>query len=487
MTQRMNMIRKKSFLGMISLSVLMIGCQSDDLGNISAGQGKKIELSTEELLVLQCSDSPELNEEEVIALVKLFRSNGQKDVATSRSSVQPVTFQIKGKYYMDEEGTTSGKPETKMAEGEYIPIYEVGIASGTDNGIAIVSGDRRVPYVLAYIDRIGENDTIAAAPNALIQWGEMYLKNGVLAFDAVKDSLYASAVSKIAKELNIDALDVEYEKIKHVISSDIPTSRSQPVDEVPSNLRIQQAIFPMCPVTWGQWEPYNCQLPEGECEKYFPGYSEYLHYPTGAGALTVAHLMACIEPALTAYGTAMDWAYLTETAEIKAPDYFNAGDPLKKREMVGKLFKLAYTQVKSSVATNSKGVVTGVFCKISDMTDYIRSFFRCDKIRDWNINSIKTSLKAYHPVLVYGKPDNKTPSDVYPFIIDGLKECYGRIDNVPYDINVSYLHANFGFGNGYQDGYYLMDVEKNTITFETTIPLIFKDKALKMIGNIQKK
>ncbi len=42
-------------------------------------------------------------------------------------------------------------------------------------------------------------------------------------------------------------------------------------------------------------------------------------------------------------------------------------------------------------------------------------------------------------------------------------------------------------GNGYQDGYYLMDIEKTTITFETTVPLIFKDQALTMIANIKLK
>ena len=119
--------------------------------------------------------------------------------------------------------------------------------------------------------------------------------------------------------------------------------------------------------------------------------------------------------------------------------------------------------------------------------NYIKSIFSCSGRKSWNINTIKNSIKARQPVYVYGKPDNKPSAGIYPFILDGLKECHGRIDNVPYDIDVNYIHANFGFGNGYQDGYYLMDIEKTTITFETTVPLIFKDQALTMIANIKLK
>lgn len=50
-----------------------------------------------------------------------------------------------------------------------------------------------------------------------------------------------------------------------------------------------------------------------------------------------------------------------------------------------------------------------------------------------------------------------------------------------------YLHANFGFGNGYQDGYYLMDIKTSTITFETAIPLIFKDNAMTIMADFRKK
>lgn len=68
---------------------------------------------------------------------------------------------------------------------------------------------------------------------------------------------------KISKELYITSKDIDYEAIKNqIIINNSSISRSKPITEVPSNLKVKVAVFPMCPVAWGQWEPYNCMLPK---------------------------------------------------------------------------------------------------------------------------------------------------------------------------------------------------------------------------------
>ena len=311
--------------------------------------------------------------------------------------------------------------------------------------MAVVSGDRRAPHILAYIDNIKENqDSLYTSPNALLQWSEMYIRNEVTKFDEIKDSLYESAVLKISKELYITSKDIDYEAIKNqIIINNSSISRSKPITEVPSNLKVKVAVFPMCPVAWGQWEPYNCMLPKANCDRYGPGWSEYTNYPVGYGAIVVAHILASLEPTMRPASLQINWSYLTENKEIKAPDYFNSGDPLAKREMVGRLFKNIYDYTKSSVVKDSKGIVTGTTCLMSDVENYLASYFNYSKKTSWNINTVKNSLKATKPVLIYGKPDNIATDGVTPFILDGIKECYGRIDNVPSDVDVCYLHANF--------------------------------------------
>lgn len=476
-------MKKKLLFNLLSFSLIIVGCQLNEI-DYAPSSSKKIQLSSEELLSLKYKSSPELNQTEILNLLNTFQNTELKNNNKDRASFQPISFQIKDKYYLYKNGVNTRSIENTE---EQIPIYKVEIISETAKGLAIVSGDRRAPHILAYIDKIKEDQTsLSTSPNALLQWGEMYIRNEIIGFDAIKDSLYESAISKISKELDMESTSINYETIKDKIATDSPISRSTPVEEIPSNLKVKVAIFPMCPVAWGQWEPYNCMLPMGNCERFGPGWIEKTNYPTGYGPIAIAHLLACLETYMT-FKIPLRWNYLTENKEIKAPDYFNAGDPLEKREMVGKLFKDIYIYTKSYTITNSNGIVTGSTCLISEMENYMAYYFNYNKKEPWINKSIKNSLKAAKPVFVYGKPDNKVTDGVTPFILDGIKECSGRIDNVPQDIDICYLHANFGFGNGYQDGYYLMDTKTSTITFETSIPLIFKDNAMTIITDIRNK
>lgn len=476
-------------LAVVSLSSLLFACQTNEMDSIVASD-KKVQLSSQELLCIKCENFPELSQNELYALIETFQPTYLAEKSNTKSVSQITSFEIKNKYYLNENENFEDSPKTRSTEDvqEQIPIYEIGFISNEKTGMALVSGDRRAPQILAYIDQINENDTcLSAGPNALVQWAEMCVQNAVDAFEITKDSIYASAISKISQELNISPEDVTYENIKDKIVVANQQTRSTAIDEIPSNLTSLVSVYPMCPSTWGQWEPYNCQLLKGDCEKFFPGWVEFSNHPTGIGAVSLAHLMACLEPNITAYGTKINWASLTEKKEIKAPDYFTAGDPIEKRNMVGFLFKLIYTQTNSNPVKNSKGVVTGTSCTVPDMENYLRSVFNCGNTSSWSKATILSSLKNRRPVYVYGKPDNKESAGVYPFILDGYEECYGRIDNVPQDINIKYIHANFGFGGGSQDGYYLMDTKTESISFDTKIPLIFKDKALTMIPNIKKK
>lgn len=477
-------MRKKILFSLLSFSLMMGSCQSEEIDNTFISN-KKVQLSSDELLSIKYESSPELNQNEIFSLLNTFQNAELKNNSNSRTSFQPISFQIKDKYYLHKDSTS--KRSIESAE-EQIPIYKVELTSETGRGIAIVSGDRRAPHILAYIDKIEDNQTsLSTSPNALLQWSEMYIRNEVVKFDEIKDSLHESAISKISQELDITAETINYETIKDKIVIDKSISRSQPVTEVPSNLKVKLAVLPMCPVTWGQWEPYNCMLPKANCERFGPGWTEYTNYPVGCGVIAVAHLLASLEPTMRPASLQINWDYLTENKEIKAPDYFNSGDPLAKREMVGRLFKNIYDYTKSYTVKNSQGVVSGSTCLTSEVENYLASYFNYSKKTSWNINTVKNSLKAVKPILVHGKPDNIATDGVTPFILDGIKECYGRIDNVPSDVDVCYLHANFGFGNGYQDGYYLMDIKTPTITFETTIPLIFKDNAMTIMADFRKK
>ena len=414
-------MKKKIIFCLLSLPLMIAGCQSNEIEDITP-PSKEVQLSPEELLSIRYKSSPELSQTEVFNLLTTFQSSELKNNAHSRITFQPNIFQIKEKYYLSKNKADARNIESTE---EQIPIYKIEFTSETGTGMAVVSGDRRAPHILAYIDNIKENqDSLYTSPNALLQWSEMYIRNEVTKFDEIKDSLYESAVLKISKELYITSKDIDYEAIKNqIIINNSSISRSKPITEVPSNLKVKVAVFPMCPVAWGQWEPYNCMLPKANCDRYGPGWSEYTNYPVGYGAIVVAHILASLEPTMRPASLQINWSYLTENKEIKAPDYFNSGDPLAKREMVGRLFKNIYDYTKSSVVKDSKGIVTGTTCLMSDVENYLASYFNYSKKTSWNINTVKNSLKATKPVLIYGKPDN-----ICTTVLD-LKEQINQAEN----------------------------------------------------------
>ena len=176
----------------MSFSFIIFGCQSTEMEDLSALNNKKVELSPKELLSVKYESSPELSQTEMFKLLETFRAN-EVSKTNTRALSQSASFSINSKYYLNKENTDKCYSTTRgsYSDGIQIPIYEIKIKSGEDNGVAIVSGDRRAPHVLAYIDKIKDDDTISAAPNALLQWGEMYVRNEVKAFDEIRDSLYA--------------------------------------------------------------------------------------------------------------------------------------------------------------------------------------------------------------------------------------------------------------------------------------------------------
>lgn len=115
----------------------------------------------------------------------------------------------------------------------------------------------------------------------------------------------------------------------------------------------------------------------------------------------------------------------------------------------------------------------------------------CGPKVSWDIDKIYTSLSNYRPVWVEGtgtKSGGGT-SGVYPFLIDGYLKLIVPLSypysNITTDLN--YIHANFGFGGGSQDGYFLMDNNTGSSVSLETVYLIFSSRNLKIMPDLRKK
>lgn len=481
----------------LSLSILFVlyGCQEDKFEYIDANkcEKSKVILTTDELLSIQYAESPELGTLEIVGLLKEFKKNRFVDQAVvTRSGNQETSFNIKKKYYLNDGGSV--KTRNSEEKKELIPIYEINVLSEEGEGIAVVSADRRAPHVLAFVDRIDEkNDSLFAAPNALLDWAKACVENEIKTFETVRDSVYNEAITKIADQLKMDSQQISYKEVKDYITVGSVSTRAMPISEIPASLTVVSGTYPLCPVTWDQNQPYNSKLPKDNVDIFF-GMTEYTNVPCGIANVALAHLFACLKPIGIYPGSIRSpqnpydrpkWNILTQNPIIVAPDYFNQGDPLDIRDEVGNFFNSIYTHTGSTAQKNSSGAVIGTSTLLSKVESYMNYILDTDGKYSWDISRIKSSLSNAHPVFVYGRAENN--NSICPFIIDGIMNCYGRISEVPRDINLTYLHSNFGFGEGYQDGWYLMELNNSSVIFETNIPLIFSSNNLTIIPNIREK
>lgn len=143
-------MKKKIIFCLLSLSLMIAGCQSNEIEDITP-PSKEVQLSPEELLSIRYKSSPELSQTEVFNLLTTFQSSELKNNAHSRITFQPNIFQIKEKYYLSKNKADARNIESTE---EQIPIYKIEFTSETGTGMAVVSGDRRAPHILAYIDNI---------------------------------------------------------------------------------------------------------------------------------------------------------------------------------------------------------------------------------------------------------------------------------------------------------------------------------------------
>lgn len=82
-------MKKKIIFCLLSLSLMIAGCQSNEIEDITP-PSKEVQLSPEELLSIRYKSSPELSQTEVFNLLTTFQSSELKNNAHSR-----ITFGIK--------------------------------------------------------------------------------------------------------------------------------------------------------------------------------------------------------------------------------------------------------------------------------------------------------------------------------------------------------------------------------------------------------
>ena len=166
-----------------------------------------IELSPEELLSISFIDSSVLTENEVIDLLNIYLNN---EVPTRQAQENFKIEKIKRMNILDGRNL---HPQSR-AKNINISLYEIDIINDLGDYTAIISGDKRFPFVLAYFTKGDQKHEDAFSEIIPLDYSKNILSNHIRYIELLKNSLGNATLEKIAKETGIALKDIDVERIK---------------------------------------------------------------------------------------------------------------------------------------------------------------------------------------------------------------------------------------------------------------------------------
>lgn len=289
---------------------------------------------------------------------------------------------IKKAYYLK----TSSKAQTRNSSSEDIIVYQVDL-NNEEKGFALVSGDTRMPCVIAYSEKGEINDTLTNKGAA------MMIKNA--------ESVFLQSI----------------ENAKGTVLYPEGT--------------LLQRVGPLVNVAWGQESPYNDLMP-------FSGtFSDYYYknkFPTGCVAVSIAQIMSFFRPTMAISGTVINWSELTKYYYI-SPD-----DPSPLKNQVALLMHYI-TDGTKTIFIESVGASTSINNTISFLN---RNGFSINNAQAMNVSEVTTSLNMFQPVLVTGSAGTNSS---HCWIMDGFQILKNANNNMNTYVHANFGWS--GIENGY--------------------------------------
>lgn len=454
---------KKNLLTLTWIGIFIWSCQDK---NLSTGIENlpKIELTTQEYISIAYDSPGTLSESEAIKFVANF------DQFYGITRGKEKNFSIKKKYSIGKKNRELSRSNQNQ---QTIPMYEISITDGENNGFAIVSADERIAGVLAYIPMITpENELKQRENNLMLELSESSILHRLNYIDSIRTTMRASTLCKLSKKLGISINEIEFEQIKNnitIVEKSID-SRAQPENIKPPSLG--QPYIYYIGVDWGQDEPYNLLLPTYPDPDF--DWVTY-HYPLGCSVTALMMVYSYFEPSIKGYDNGeemiIDWAYLKENRKIINPEYGVPGDPEKKLRMISRLGFWIYNGTKTTThLTNSVYQSETARNEIVDDLDTYK--IAHDPIKNLNktkwgdLSKLINDVQDYHIAIMGATrknagPNSSTATGNHVWVLDGHGMGYKVISGTTYLFD--YLHVNMGW-NGSYNGWYYIDT---TLSFET--------------------
>lgn len=303
-----------------------------------------------------------------------------------------------------------------------------------NKGFCIISGDRRIPPVLAFSDygHINKNDTIKGS--------------GFAVFMSRLHAYYNAQLDKFQDRLDLLQLQWKYEK--PIDYFEIETICSPPIDvyRTPN----------LVPVTWGQDTPYNKKAPivEGSSAA------------TGCVAVATAQILSAYKQPKQYKDLSINWELLTK---YKSYDLYKEDAQVDSFvDQVSSLLRIVGDKLHNKWGISSTGARTkDVPAVLEDM-----GYYNPSKVTPYNYNGIIRSIDQRHPVIMAGCEEctkfwfitqceecHAWVTDGYvvkeyteTYVLHDTKEVIGSKK-----IQYTLLHCNWGW-DGWNNGYFIPNV-----------------------------
>lgn len=209
----------------MALTMTITSCQTNNDALNFCYNENKIELTEAEISSIMFDDEVKLTKDEAVDIFNLFA----EDNLTTRQNDPVIKIEETKEYNI----SPSNKLQNQVNNNKlHCPIYELKINSTTGVYTAIISGDKRFPYVLAYF----RNDSTSFSKELppLLYSKELFT-NVINALDSNKDSLRNTTLEKIAKVLKTTPENVEFARIKELISPQTTKSTRATITAPPND------------------------------------------------------------------------------------------------------------------------------------------------------------------------------------------------------------------------------------------------------------
>lgn len=390
---------KRCIIYFLVLSLLgFYSCQNDAISDDPVAPKEKIKY--------------ELTNDEVVSLLSGYLNVVQKGTPATRGSSTVVTHVNKVRYD-NPVLTRSGN-----VEDNGFTICTVDLKNGDKDGFAIVVADKRMPVVLAY------------SPNG--KYADLKEKGGenLQAYvENIPNDVKAVLAQPRYLQGNLTDLNNRWEAFPYINDRDEIYSGSMMDGSWVDVALLKESVL------WGQGYPYNKLMPLNEIT------GEPM--PVGCVNIALSQIMAYYK-----YPTNYNWNLMTQLVNIEDNPF---ATPAMEEAICTFLKDLSIlTQTTFDYPNNSSGVTIPNCCSALDSLNYSYSPGTA-----YNLDSIRSSLKAKKFVIAFGKTDAGrghavTVSGYWRFTLPESMKNEIKQDGVN-------LGINWGTAGGWGDGWYLVE------------------------------